>query len=340
MYHDHVLMSDTTGSMPDTAFQIHSSFRPLLSEYDGFILDQFGVMHNGSHGLDGAAEAVSTMSKLGKKIIILSNSSSSSEATVAKLPRLGFDPDVFVGAVTSGEEAGHFIRSEYGTPGTREDGGTTAVRRKALFITWATPKSPSPMDFIAKCGDIDIASSVEDADFIICHGANVVRGPGPDGTAIETSLGSFPMDGNMDLIDPILLKCKERNLTMVCANPDFVMVKPDGTRGHMPGKIAKRYEEMGGTVSYFGKPHVPHFEACIRDLGLPKDRVAHVGDSLHHDIAGANASGIPCVFVAGGVHREELGSHLGEVPDEAALEKLFEKHGEVPTHVVPMLKLD
>ena len=321
--------------MSDTAFQIHSSFRPLLSKYEGFILDQFGVMHNGSHGLDGANEAVSTMSKLGKKIIILSNSSSSSEATVAKLPKLGFDPNIFVGAVTSGEEASHFIDSEYGT--LSKDNG---VRCKALFITWKTPKVPSPMDFIAKCGDIDIASSVEDADFIICHGADVVRGPGPDGTATESSLGSFPMDGNMDSINPILQKCKERNLPMVCANPDFVMVKPDGTKGHMPGKIAKRYEEMGGTVFYFGKPHVPHFEACIRDLGLPKDRVAHVGDSLHHDIAGANASGIPCVFVAGGVHREELGSHLGEVPDEAALAKLFEKHGEIPTHVVPMLKLD
>ena len=92
-------------------------------------------------------------------------------------------------------------------------------------------------------------------------------------------------------------------------------------------------------MHYFGKPHVPHFEACIRDLGLEKGRVAHVGDSLHHDVAGANASGISSVFVAGGIHREELGSELGAVPDQKALEKLFETHAETPTHIVPMLKL-
>jgi len=316
-----------------STFQIHPSFTPLLDQYDGFILDQFGVMHNGSHGLEGAADAVAAMKQKGKKIIILSNSSASSEATIAKLPKLGFDSKDFVGAVTSGEEASHYIASEFG-------GADVPGKNKALFITWKALGRPSPMNFIGQCGNIDVASSVDDATFIICHGADVVRGPGADGEAAETSLGSFYEDGNLKAIEPVLKQCRERNLRMVCANPDFVMIKPDGTKGHMPGTIARRYEELGGTVHYFGKPHVPHFEACIRDLGLEKGRVAHVGDSLHHDVAGANASGIPSVFVAGGVHREELGSELGAVPDQQALEKLFETHEQTPTHVVPMLKLE
>jgi len=92
-------------------------------------------------------------------------------------------------------------------------------------------------------------------------------------------------------------------------------------------------------VTVFGKPHVEHFEACLRDLGLPKDKVAHVGDSLHHDVVGANGTGIASIFVAGGIHREELGSELGAVPSQDALEKLFEEHATWPTHVVPMLKM-
>jgi ribonucleotide monophosphatase NagD (HAD superfamily) len=95
------------------------------------------------------------------------------------------------------------------------------------------------------------------------------------------------------------------------------MVKPDFTIGHMPGKIAQRYEELGGKVISFGKPYKEHFEACLRDLGLPKDRVAHVGDSLHHDIAGANDTGIASVFAAGGIHHEELGAPLGTLPDRS-----------------------
>ena len=126
---------------------------------------------------------------------------------------------------------------------------------------------------------------------------------------------------------------------MVCANPDYIMVKPDGSTGHMPGKIAQCYEQLGGKCSWFGKPHVPHFQACLRDLGLDKSRVAHVGDSLHHDVAGANGAGIDSVFVAGGVHRKQLGSELGVLPPKEALKKLFEEEGQTPTHVVPMLKL-
>ncbi|MGA1529635.1 MAG: tetratricopeptide repeat protein [Kiritimatiellia bacterium] len=45
------------------------------------------------------------------------------------------------------------------------------------------------MDFVAKCGSIDVASSVDDATFIICHGADVIRGPGADGEAAETAVG-------------------------------------------------------------------------------------------------------------------------------------------------------
>ena len=55
---------------------------------------------------------------------------------------------------------------------------------------------------------------------------------------------------------------------MICANPDICALQPDGSFAYMPGKMAKRYEEMGGNVIYFGKPYVEHFEACIRDLGI------------------------------------------------------------------------
>ena len=312
--------------MSPSSFEIHDSFAEIVDKYDGFILDQFGVMHNGSHGLEGAPECVAAMAKKGKKLIILSNSSSNAEATKAKLPQLGFDPENFVGAVTSGEEAGHFIAKEYSG-------------KKALFFTWKTPKVPSPMKFVELCGDIQITDKVEEADFIILHGVDVLRGAGDDGVATESSLGSFFDTGSFEKIDPILKECYQRKLPMVCANPDFIMVRPDNTQASMPGKIARRYEEMGGSCKSFGKPHVPHFQACLRDLGLPKDRVAHVGDSLHHDIAGANGCGIDSVLVAGGVHREELGIEVGKVPDKKSLEKLFEAHSQIPTHVVPMLRL-
>jgi HAD superfamily hydrolase (TIGR01450 family) len=306
---------------------VHGSFKEIVHQYDGFILDQFGVLHNGVHGLQGAPECVTKLAnEYNKKLIILSNSSSSSESCKAKLPKLGFNPKDFVGAVTSGQEAGNYIRETYDS------------NKKALFLTWKTPKIPSPLHFIELCGGVTVTDIPEEADFVILHGVDILRGPGNDGEAKETSLGDFLHDGKLDLIDPILKKCKANDLQMVCCNPDFIMVKPDSTIGHMPGKIAQRYEELGGKVISFGKPYKEHFEACLRDLGLPKDRVAHVGDSLHHDIAGANDTGIASVFVAGGIHCEELSAPLGTLPDRSNLESIFQKHGQRPTHVVPMFR--
>lgn len=95
---------------------------------------------------------------------------------------------------------------------------------------------------------------------------------------------------------------------------------------------------MGGKVAYFGKPHAEHFEACLRDLGLDHDRVAHVGDSLHHDIAGANDAGIASIFVTGGIHSDEFDCAIGQLPSNDALAQLFEKEGHVPTHVTSLFQ--
>jgi ribonucleotide monophosphatase NagD (HAD superfamily) len=95
---------------------------------------------------------------------------------------------------------------------------------------------------------------------------------------------------------------------------------------------------MGGDCSYFGKPHAEHFEACLRDLGLDPSKVAHVGDSLHHDIAGANDAGISSIFISGGIHCDDLDCEVGEIPDVDSLKQLFEKEKQSPTHVAPLLQ--
>ena len=316
-----------------TAFQAHATFAELAKSYDGFILDQFGVLHNGKHALPGAEELVKHLVDSGKKLIILSNTSSPSTTTIKRLPGLGFDPNDFIGAVTSGDEASRLIKEKYGS-GPR--------KKKFVWFTWKPGfgNAPPPLAFLRQCGNVEPAETVDEADFVVAHGSGVVRGPGEDGDASIQSMGSFLDDGDLTEVDSVLQRCRERHLPMICANPDFVVMYADGGFRHMPGKIAKRYEELGGDCTYFGKPHSPHFMACLRELRLDKDRVAHVGDSLHHDIAGANAAGIPSIFVTGGIHCNDLGKPNGELPDEDALEALFEKEGgHVPTHVVPMFRL-
>ena len=321
-------------STSNTAPLIHSSFKEIVDCYDAFILDQFGVLHNGVEALDGAVETVEYLYKENKKLIILSNTSAPASNALTKLSKLGFLQDYFVGAVTSGEEASRYVMHAYGS------GDQTT---KAIFLTWNAlmPNNPRltapPQAFLDQCGNVKVTASVKDADLVLLHGSEVwYRGE----DAAQEFLGSFIEQGGLEVVDPLLEQFQKHNLPMVCANPDLIVVTPSGGTAHMPGRIAQRYRELGGDCRIFGKPDVEHFEACIRKLQIDKERVAHVGDSLHHDIAGAVAANIPSVFVTSGIHASQLGTTFGEMPDKYALDLLFEDEDSIyPTHVVSAFRL-
>ena len=54
--------------------KIIDSISDIVSLYDVFILDQWGVMHDGYKGYDHAVSAVEQLIKENKKLIIISNS--------------------------------------------------------------------------------------------------------------------------------------------------------------------------------------------------------------------------------------------------------------------------
>ena len=64
-----------------------------------------------------------------------------------------------------------------------------------------------------------------------------------------------------------------------------------------------------------------------------------VGDSLHHDIVGANKAGIDSIFVTGGIHADELlVKDIGQSADPRALKELLEKGAGQPRYVIPSFK--
>eukprot|EP00980_Cylindrotheca_fusiformis_P006611 scaffold1390_cov138-Cylindrotheca_fusiformis.AAC.14 len=311
---------------PPTTFAVRNSVGELAPFYDAFILDQYGVLHNGEVGLEGAVECVAELAKQGKKMIILSNTSGPAASAIAKLPKYGFDTDHFAGAVTSGEECSRYIRESF---------GSGRDFKRVVWFTWdGTPGNPSaPTEFLRKCGNVQPANSVDEADFVLAHGSHVWQRESD-----QVSLGSFLTDCDMDVIDPILKDCLNRKLPMVCANPDFVVRMADSSLAHMPGNIAERYREFGGECKSFGKPNPEHFEACLRELGVDASKAVHVGDSLHHDIAGANAANLDSILITSGIHCKELQTDFGILPDEAILNKFIDQEKQVPTYVMPAFR--
>ena len=76
----------------------------VADQYDLFIIDQWGVLHDGVNPHEGAVEVLRALRKAGKTITILSNSSRRCSITVKHMSEMGFTSDLFDHCVTSGEE--------------------------------------------------------------------------------------------------------------------------------------------------------------------------------------------------------------------------------------------
>ncbi|HWU56421.1 MAG TPA: HAD hydrolase-like protein, partial [Rhizomicrobium sp.] len=110
-----------------------------------------------------------------------------------------------------------------------------------------------------------------------------------------------------------------------CANPDLVVHRGNRLL-YCAGSLAQGYEAMGGPVIYYGKPHLPVYQSALAALGAIAGRTPSrplaVGDGLLTDIRGANAAGIEALFIADGVHGEDVEPYSGE-----HLAALFSRYG-------------
>ena len=114
-----------------------------------------------------------------------------------------------------------------------------------------------------------------------------------------------------------------RKLPLICANPDLV-VDVGGTMLPCAGAIAAVYEDLGGPVYWAGKPHGPAYRSAhakaeeLRGQPVDKSEILAIGDAVRTDIAGARAFGIDALFIAQGIHRDDILDGETIKPDELA----------------------
>ena len=101
---------------------------------------------------------------------------------------------------------------------------------------------------------------------------------------------------------------------LICTNPDLT-VHRGSVEELCAGSVAKVFEDLGGEVVYFGKPHKEIYNMCFES----NEKVLAIGDNLRTDIKGANNLKIDCIFISEGVHRDEY-------KDSSELEKLLKKY--------------
>jgi HAD superfamily hydrolase (TIGR01459 family) len=285
---------------------ILSGLSDLADRYDGFILDAWGVMHDGVTPYPYACDTLERLQAAGKRTVILSNAPRRSEALYTQMEGIGVPRRLYGSAMTSGEAVYRALEA-------RRDPFYAGLGARCWHL--GPDRDRNVID-----GLPFTAVAVEQADWVL--------NTGPD------PLGATSADYEREL-----RIAAERGLPMVCANPDLVIIRA-GKRIECAGALARRYEELGGTVSYRGKPDPAIYDACLEVLEMSdRRRVLCVGDAFHTDIAGGLGAGFDVAFVAGGVHHGELGIAVGETPSPEALQGLIAHHDNIlPTCAMPLFK--
>lgn len=273
----------------------------LAGRYDGFVLDIWGVVHDGRRPYPGVAEAFAELHRRGKRIALLSNAPRRSHVVDALLTGMGLERSLWDATVTSGEVAWRALKD-----------GALGYGRAALHI--GPERDLSTVEGL----DITLTADPDAAEWVLNTGPDPERGNG--------AVGPYR---------PMLEACARRGLPMLCVNPDrYVMVGE--ARVICAGALADLYVELGGPrATEIGKPDPAVYDPVLQALGIAdRSRVVAIGDSPHTDLAGAQAAGLDAVWALTGL---AAFAH-GAAPDPARLAEVAAAEGVRPIAALSALR--
>ncbi len=261
-----------------------NSISSIIPRYDAFLLDLWGVVHDGTRLYPNVRETIVSIKKSGKKVVFISNAPRRSSRVAGVLTQLGIESSLYDNIVSSGEVGFHWL----------EFGNQSWGNRYYLI---AAEKDAGLLNNL----DFEEVHDLKKADFILNLGF---------GTEEQTTEDFFP----------VLQKSAGLGIPMLCLNPDLEVIKISGERYPCAGAIAKSYVALGGEVKWFGKPHLEIYEHAHKLLGgIDKKQIIAIGDSLETDIPGAKKFGIDSVLVTGGILKDNTVDEIKKMCSELDL---------------------
>ena len=197
--------------------------KDIIHNYDYFIIDLWGVVHNGIQPYQGALKTIEELHNNKKKYCFLSNAPRPvNDVRKFLIEKMKIKETFLKNILTSGEAAINSIKNfTYGKfffhLGPNRD--------KKIYQGLETYKTD-----LKKC------------DYILC-----------------TGLYDHEME-KLSFYEKLLEN--SLNKKMICTNPDLIVDKGD-TQEYCAGSIAKIFEGIGGEVVYFGKPHKEVYKMCF-----------------------------------------------------------------------------
>ena len=249
----------------------------IADRYDAFLIDQFGVLHDGARLFPGASQLLDELRVRGKRIAVLTNSGKRAGDNTKRLLAMGLRAAQFDAVVSSGEVAWQALAS-----------GAITVTGKAFIVG----KSGDDYGF----GDLGLAFTDDPAE-----------------AGVILILGSNAPKTTLEHYSALLSNPAARAVPAICCNPDLLMMTSHGLLP-APGAIAAQYAATGGPVTYVGKPEPLVYRHALHLIGNPDPQATLcIGDSIVHDVKGGRAAGLATLLVRTGI---STGLSDGEIAAE------------------------
>jgi HAD superfamily hydrolase (TIGR01459 family) len=242
-----------------------SGLEEIAAGFDAFVIDQFGVIHDGRQLYPEARAAMEALKAEGKRTVILTNSGKRREANRRRIVAMGIDAGLFAGVLSSGDVAYDALAS-----------GNIGRFGSAMII------GKHGEDYAFDSPGMAFVADPSAADLLLILGSDAPR----------TSLEDYAA---------LLASAARRAIPAICCNPDREMLTASGLQP-APGAIAALYEKLGGKVSWVGKPYPGIYDHALRIAGHPDPaRTLCIGDSLDHDVKGGAGAGLKTALVRTGI---------------------------------------
>jgi len=181
-----------------------NSLAEIAANYDGIVLDQWGVLHDGTTPYPDAVAAIEQLAANGVRLGVLSNSGKRAAPNLTRISDMGFDPSAFEVVMTSGEALWRDI-----------DAGRIDATRY-----FAIERSEGDAADWASGLNIDLVA-LDHAQAVLLMGL-------PDGSVLADW-------------DDTLGQVHALGLTVYCSNPDIASPRGGGQLVVSPGALAQAY---------------------------------------------------------------------------------------------------
>jgi len=256
----------------------------LADEYDGFLVDLDGVVWVGGEVVDGAVEALNSLSGAGKPVVFVTNNPALPPAAYEeRLREAGVEAPE--GSVLTAGEVTARLAAEAAGPGS----GAFAIG------------APGFLELVASTGlEILEGKAGREADVVLVSGH---RG----------------FDYEELLTATFALRC---GAALFATSRDPTLPMPGGAWPGTGSILAAVETASGRTAEIGGKPQRHLFEAA-RERLAGAERTAMVGDRIASDVEGGRRAGLDTILVlTGACTREE--ANAADPPPDHVLESIAE----------------